>query len=154
MPRPAPRVAPATSATLPVSGSRQRIGRSMRGVGASRDRADDEHGRRASCAGEAERLAEDQEREHDGDERLERSTRIDAARRADALQAGEEEADAPTVETTAMPASQPQPAALTSPGSQVAERARRRASASTAAPVQTSALSATRADARGDALAS
>ena len=59
---------------------------------------------------------------------------------------------APTVETTARPPSQPKPAALTLAGSRSPPASAAEREASRAAPVHTSVLSASGADARGDAL--
>ena len=112
-----------------------------------------EHQRAAGELDRAERLAEDEEGQHHGDHRLDgRQDR--GARRADAAQPGEEEADRrrPSRRPRCS-ASQPKPAALTAPGVQLAEQRRAERSGVAAAPVHTSAREQERADARGDALA-
>ena len=129
-----------------------------RGSGADGDahgRPDREHGQQDECAagqlGGPERLAEDEERQRDGDHRLER--REDRrGRRADALQPGEEEADGPDRRDDG-DAGQPAEAlprsrrsGSRSPVDEAAERqGRRRAGADERAERE-------RADARGDAL--
>ena len=142
MPRPAPRDAPATSATLPASGPDVVMGPSIRGVGVAAGTLSTSTAARtsappASCAGPS-----DSPNARNASPTVVSGSAVDriaAVRRADAPEPGEEQADGADRRDDREPASQPKPAALTSPRRRSPPAAPASVSVA-AAPVQTSAL--------------